>query len=195
MSLNEFLKRLLDLLKQGPDCHKLVRSERFNNAFKKWLLTEEPEKLTHNFHKAYHYKKAGINCKYRVQLLQEPNKNSLILMHDPAIGIKSFLYLFELLKTRCLQLGYLVHTAHKRRIDHQSYLQRTDTYILTPPPTDSPGTSRCNQLYGNILLDYTAINRHPGYIRLTVTAFPNSWFSDPLPFYELMEHLFEPKEV
>lgn len=187
--------RLLGLLKKGPGCQKMVRSEQFKNAYKKWLRTPEPAALRQSFYKAYHYKKAGVNGKYRVQLVQEHNRHGVILLHDPGIANRSFEYLFELLKDHCQQLGYLVHTAHRRRISHPRYLQQTDTYTLTPPPTDVPGTSRCNQLYGNVLIDYTAINKHPGYIRLVVTPFPDAWFSEPLPFHQLLEHLFTSTEV
>ena len=135
-----------------------------------------------------------MQCSYRVQLVQEANRQGVIIFHDPAISQQAFTYLFDHLKDQVLLQGYKLKSADKRKIVHQRYTQQIETYYLTPLPTDLPGSNICNQLYGNILLEQTFVNKHPGFIRLIADKIPDTFFSEPLPFAELLEQIMQPTE-
>lgn len=194
MSLNGFLKRLLGLFYNKPQCHKLERSERYSARFNAWVNSTDCKELTTAFHKAYHYKKAGMHCKYRVQLVLEENRQGVIFFYDPAISPQAFSYLFDHLKDKALLLGYQLKSADKRKIDHERYTQKTEAYYLTPLPKDVPDSSLCNQLYGNILIELTLVNNHPGFIRLIANKITDPFFSEPLPFVELLDCVMQPTE-
>lgn len=189
MSLNGFFKRLLGLFHYQPQCHILQRSERYQARYKAWLKGTAHIKLVKGFYKAYHYKKAGVQCSYRVQLVQEQNRNGVILFYTPGIEPVTFTYLFDFLKDQALLQGYQLHSADSRKINHERYAQHTETYCLTPLPLNLPGSEICNQLYGNILIDYTRINNHPGYIRFITDSYTDQYFSKPLPFPDLLTNV------
>jgi hypothetical protein len=194
MSLNGFLKRLLGLFRNKPLCHKLERSARYGVRFGAWVNSSDCKALTTAFHKAYHYKKAGMQCNYRVQLVQEENRQGVVFFHDPAISQQTFSYLFDHLKDQTLLLGYRLKSADKRKIVHERYTQKTEAYYLTPLPKDVPDSSLCNQLYGNILIELTLVNNHPGFIRLIANKITDPFFSEPLPFVEFLERIMQPTE-
>jgi hypothetical protein len=190
MSLNGFFKRLLGLLHNQPQCYTLQRSDRFQARYKAWLKSAAHTELLANFYKAYHYKKAGVQCSSRVQLIEEHNRNGVILFYTPGIEPATFSYLFDFLKDQALLQGYQLHSADRRKIKHDRYTQHTETYSLTPRPLNVPDKEICNQLYGNILIDYTRINSHPGYIRFITDSITDNYFSAPLPFSELLTSVF-----
>ncbi|MER2998275.1 hypothetical protein [Pontibacter populi] len=188
------MKRLLGLFRNKPVCYKLQRSERYQAKYKAWTNSTECKELTAAFYKAYHYKKAGVQCSFRVQLINDEHRQGVILFHDPAIPQKAFSYLFDHLKDQVKLQGYKVKSADKRRIVHERYNQQIETYYLTPLPADVPGSILCNQLYGNILIEQTRVNHHPGFIRLIADTIPGSFFSEPLPFADLLSHIMQPTE-
>ncbi|MBC5773215.1 hypothetical protein H8S95_03995 [Pontibacter sp. KCTC 32443] len=195
MSLNGFFKRLLGLFSSKPSCRELVRSEGYRANYNKWVKTGSYLDLTGSFYKAYHYKRAGIQCSYRVQLIQEQNREGIIFFFTPGTAPADFSFFFDYTKDQVLLLGYQLRSADLLKVNHERYTQHTETYYLTPFPSDVPGSKICNQLYGNIRIDYTRVNRHPGYIRIIADSYSDVHFSAPLPFSELLKNIFEPTEV
>lgn len=195
MSLNEILKRLLGNISGKRICTKLERSGHYLAKLKAWEQDPSCPLLTSSFYKAYHYKKAGIQCSYRVELIQEEHREGVVLFYTPEITPVSFSFLFDLLRKRVLQLGYQLRNADQRNISHAQYKQLIETYYLTPLPCDLPGTNLCNQLYGNIVIEYTRINKLPGYIRLMAVTYADAHFSASLPFSELLTKVLHPTEA
>ena len=189
MPFNEFLKRLLALENKLPTCRKLKRSASYRAAYKKWVRAQAYLDWTAPLHKAYHYKKAGLPHNCRVQLVEEENRKGFIFFHDPTISADDFSYLFDYLKDRLLELGYCLHSMDELKKSHARYAEQVEKYILMPPAAEVPGSSLCNQLYGNITLDYIKINRHPGYLRLMANSYADAYFSTPLPFTDLLDKL------
>ncbi|TPE46026.1 hypothetical protein [Pontibacter mangrovi] len=126
---------------------------------------------------------------FRVQLVEGENLRGTLLFYDPRIKASEFSFLFDFLKERVKALGYTVHTSNTLKVRHERYLEQIWKVVLTPPASDVPGSSLCNQLYGNVLLDYVEVNKKPGYIRLAANSYQDAFFSRPLPFEELLEHV------
>jgi hypothetical protein len=195
MPFNEFLKRLLGQKKKGPTCKSLKRSQGFKTSFYAWQKAQTHLPWTSSFFKAYHYKKAHLPSPLQVELIDETNRQGVKLFFDTSIGADNFIFLFELLKERATGLGYVLHNSNKLEACHGFSSEQMEKYLFTPPATDLPGTGLCNQLYGNILLDYVQVNKQPGYIRLVTNTYPDTCFSAPLPFTELLELLLQPGEA
>ncbi|HEY4651473.1 MAG TPA: hypothetical protein VIG72_08660 [Pontibacter sp.] len=193
MSLNGFLKRLLGLFSNKPACTKLQRSKRYKARYIAWLQQKDCAVLAGSFYKAYHYKKAGIDGNYRVQLVKEQHRHGAVFFHNPAIQADDFSFFFDYLKDQVLQHGYKLRSADIRCLPHPRFKQRIETYYLTPIPVNLPESALCNQQYGNILLDFTSINQHPGYIRLIADGFKDPHFSTPLPFADLLMATLQPQ--
>ena len=195
MPFNEFLKQLLGWGSTTPTCKKLKRRTAFVNGYSRWVDARTYLNWTPLIYKAYHYQKAGLQAKLRVQLVEQDNRSGFLLFFDPAIGAENFSFLFELLKDRLIEAGYVLHNSDQHVIRHKRYSELIEKYFLAPPAADVPGTNLCNQLYGNILLDYVKVNGHPGYMRLIANAYKDSFFSQPLPFNELLDKILKPEET
>lgn len=194
MPLNEFLRRLLGHENGEATCTRLRRSGRYTASYTAWVEEQAYLNWTGPFFKSYHYTKAGLTGPLRVQLVHDAHVRGAVFFYDPNIGDGNFSFFFDLLKDRVQALGYALHSCDKLKVRHERYTEQVEKHLLTPPASDLPGTSLCNQLYGNILLDYIRVNRHPGYIRFIANAYNDSYFSQPLPFDELLEKVLQPHE-
>lgn len=194
MPLNEFFKRLLGHSTGETSCTMLRRSGRYMASYEAWVADQAYLKWAKAFFKSYHYTKAGMAGPLRVQAVRDTHLQGVILFYDPSIGEGNFSFLFNLLKDRVQALGYTLHCCDKLKIRHTRYTEQVEKHLLTPPASDLPGTSLCNQLYGNILLDFIRVNRRPGYIRFIANAYNDAHFSQPLPFDDLLEKALQPHE-
>ncbi|MCX2741808.1 hypothetical protein [Pontibacter anaerobius] len=194
MPFNDFFKRMLGFRKKLPTCSALKRSPKFLAAYQRWVSKQVYLNWTGPFFRAYHYQKAGMPCNYRVQLLQEEHFKGAVFFYDPSIGPENFSFFFELLKERVLQQGYTLHSGNKLQVRHERYTEQIEKLLLTPPASDVPGSSLCNQLFGNVILDYIKVNKHPGFIRFAANTYHDAHFSKPLPFEELLENTLQPEE-
>lgn len=195
MPFNDFLKRLLGLRENLPTCSAMKRSTRFMNAYEEWVNRQTYLNWTGPFFTAYHYKKSDLPSQFRVQLIAEENLRGVIFFYDPSIGAENFSFFLELLKDRIQRQGYKLHSGNELKINHERYTEQVEKLLLTPPASDLAGTSLINQLYGNVLLDFIKVNRHPGYIRFAANAYQDAYFSKPLPFEELLEKTLQPEEL
>lgn len=194
MSFNEFFNRLLGQNNTEPTCTRLERSRKQLANYTIWVREQVYLNWTGPFFKAYHYKKANITSQYRVQITQDEHIRGAVFFYDPGMGPQNFTFFFDLLKDRVLLLGYSLHSCDKLEVRHERYLEQVEKQVLTPPASDLAGTSLCNQLYGNILLDFIKVNNKPGYIRLQTNVYNDPYFSKPLSFDELLEKVLQPHE-
>lgn len=195
MSFNGFFKRLLGLKRGETTCTKLERSRQYQAAYAAWVKEQVYLNWTTPFFKAYHYKKADLPSRFRVQVTQDEHVRGAVFFYDPGIGSCNFSYFFDLLKDRVQLQGYTLHSCDKLEVRHDRYTEQVEKHVLTPPASDVSGTSLCNQLYGNILLDYIKVNNQPGYIRLVANVYNDPYFSKPLSFDKLLQKVLQPDEV
>ncbi|WP_147383247.1 hypothetical protein [Pontibacter oryzae] len=130
----------------------------------------------------------------RVQLIKDENLSGAVFFYDPSIGAQNFGFLFDLLKDRVQNLGYTLHSCDKLEVRHERYTEQIEKHLLTPPASDLPGSSLCNQMYGNVLLDYVLINKQPGFIKFIANTYQDSYFSPPLTFDELLKKVLRPDD-
>ncbi|MCJ8167381.1 hypothetical protein MKJ04_21245 [Pontibacter sp. E15-1] len=195
MPFNEFFKRLLGHESGKATCTKLERTGKYKAAYKEWLNAQVYLNWTGVFYKSYHFLKANFPAPLRVEIVRDTHVRGVVFFYDPSIGATNFCYFFDLLRDRVLEQGYTLHNCDKLEIRHERYTEQIEKHLLTPPASDLPGTSLCNQLYGNVLLDYIKVNKHPGYIRFAANAYHDSYFSPALPFEELLEKVLQPDET
>ncbi|AKD04559.1 hypothetical protein PKOR_17490 [Pontibacter korlensis] len=172
----------------------MKRSAKYVATYHKWVEAQTYLNWTAPFYTAYHYKKAGLPCKLRVQLIEVESLRGAVFFYDPSIGAHNFGFFFELLSDRVKQHGYTLHSENELQVRHERYTEQVKKLLFTPPASDVPGSSLCNQLYGNVLLDYVQVNNYPGYIRFATNSYQDTFFSKPLPFEELLEKILRPQE-
>jgi len=190
----DFFKRLLGHKSGEATCARLERSGKYVAAYQAWVEAQVYLNWSGPFFKTYHYQKSNIPGPLRVQLVQDEHVRGIVFFYDSNIGADNFSFFFDLLRDRVLALGYTLHSSDKLDIRHERYTEQVEKLLLTPPASDLPGTSLCNQLYGNVLLDYIKVNKLPGYIRFVANAYSDSYFSKPLPFDVLLEQVLQPNE-
>jgi hypothetical protein len=186
------LKRILRLPVAGKDCvwSRLQREGAEEKAYQRWVEKKTYLNWMPFIFKAYHFKKCKINSPFRLQLMQSSHKKGVILFYSPEIGKQNFRHLFEFIKDQGLRAGYQHHLSDQRVISHERYTETIDKHYLKPPAVDVPGSRLCNQLYGNLMVDMVSINGQPGFIRFYVNTYHDALFSEPLPFDELMDKVF-----
>jgi hypothetical protein len=196
MTFNDFFCRLFGFGNAAHTCSNLRRSNKFMIAYRKWVNTQVYLNWTGPFFKAYHFHKCNIaSPNFRVQLIDETSLQGVLLFYDTSIGAQNFAFMFELIKERMLQLGYNLHSSNTRQVRHERYKESIERHVLTPPAADIPGSDLCNQLYGNVHVDFVSVNKCPGYIRLAANTYTDSYFSSPLPFMDLLRNVLQPDEI
>lgn len=186
------IKRILRLPPRSRECswQKLQQQAGEQEAYRQWVEQKTYLHWCPAIFKSYHFKKCNITPGFRLQLLQSPNRQGVVLFYSPEIGGQNFWHLFAFLKNQSLRVGYQHHLSDQRVISHERYTETIYKHYLKPPAVDLPDSGLCNQLYGNLMIDLVSINGQPGYIRFYVNTYHDSFFSPPLPFDELMDRVF-----
>ena len=156
-----------------------------------WLEQKTYLNWTPEWFKAYHFTKAGIRPAYKLERLQQPGTNGVIFFFDDRIGEQNFRFLHELFKDQVMQLGYRLHAADIRTNQKDNLFETIYKYSFTPPPTCLNNSAICNQLYGNVSIDYIVLDAQPSFIRIIANSYLNGAFSAAKPFDELLHYLLK----
>lgn len=178
---------------QGHSWKTLQRKSAEEKAYQQWVEKKTFLNWTPCIFKSYHFQKCQMRPPFRLQLIQSANKKGVVLFFSPDIGKENFRHLFQFIKDQSLRAGYDHYLSDQRLITHDRYTETIDKHYLKPPPADVSGSALCNQLYGNIMIDLVSINGQPGFIRFNVNTYRDPLFSEPLPFDELMDKVFNGK--
>ncbi|QNF33029.1 hypothetical protein HUW51_09890 [Adhaeribacter swui] len=158
-------------------------------AYAQWRQSKTYLNWTPDLFKAYHFDKAGIRPAYKLERLQHPGKNGVIFFFDDRIGEQNFRFLHELFKDQVLQLGYRLHSADMRTTKKDNLSETIYKYYFTPPPACLNNSAICNQMYGNVSLDYIVLDAQPSFIRIIANSYLSCAFSQAQPFEELLDYL------
>lgn len=175
---------------KAPICKALPWKTAEEKAYQKWVEQKTFLNWTPCIFKSYHYQKCKVRPPFRLQLIHSANKRGVVLFFSPEIGKQNFRHLFHFIKDKSLEVGYAHCHSDQRITTHDRYTETIDKHYLKPPPRDVPGSTLCNQLYGNIIIDLVSINGQPGFIRFYVNTYGDTLFSEPLSFDELMGKVF-----
>ncbi|MBT9392440.1 hypothetical protein KLP40_04625 [Hymenobacter sp. NST-14] len=190
---------MLDLLKRifsdsppaSADWQPLHRSPAQERVRQQWLEQQVYLNWAGPYFKAYHYQKAGLpGAPFRVQLARQEGQHGAVFLYDPSIGPGNFQHFFDFIRDRVLALGYQLGAADQRTVRHERYSESTQKYFLKPQPHDCTDTGRCNQRYGNVMVDLVSINGQPGFIRLFNNPFKDAIFTPAGSFDELIDQIF-----
>ncbi|SHK46965.1 hypothetical protein [Hymenobacter psychrotolerans] len=172
---------------QAAEWQPLRRTAAEEQAHARWVEQQVYLNWAGPYFKAYHFSKAGIQGQgLRAQLLDEPGRRGVVMLYDPSIGPGNFRHFFDLLRDRVLALGYNLSTSDQRTLHHEQYTETIDKHLLKPRPNDCTATGRCNQRYGNVVLDLVRVNGQPGFIRFFSNPYHDAIFTPPHSFEELL---------
>ncbi|WP_051203234.1 hypothetical protein [Hugenholtzia roseola] len=172
----------------------LLRSAKEQEAFEAWSKSERLKWLQSEVELAYHTKRQNEpNTFIEVHLFDTLPAQGFALTYHQDLSAAEFQYFFDFLKEKILllknqNLPYQLYTSQRRIEDLKTYVKTTEKHYLKP--TFSGNFEKMHQLYGNILIEYIKINDKPSFIRLLANRFSDRNYEKPLPFDDLLYHLF-----
>jgi hypothetical protein len=172
----------------------LSRSPSEQQGYALWCESARLTWLQREVELAYHTKKQNEpNTFIEVHLFETLPAQGFALTYHQEIEEIEFQYFFDFLKEKILllknqNLPYQLYTSQRRIEDLKTYLKTTEKHYLKP--AFSGNFEKMHQLYGNILIEYIKINNKPSFIRLLANRFSDRNYEKPLPFEDLLYHLF-----
>ncbi|WP_051049925.1 hypothetical protein [Nafulsella turpanensis] len=189
--LDDLLKQLFPEPNQNEAVQvkeELKRNERYLQHYKVWKESSYLADLLRAVEVSYHSKKNRKEGMYHMHLFQSAPANGFALSYHPAIGARSFQFLFDYLRDQVLQLDYRLQNTDRHIRDRGTYVQTTEKHYLKP---NSPLHQKLNnQRYGNILLEHVLIDQQPSYLKLLVNVYSDHLFTEALSFDDLLSKLF-----
>ncbi|GAB4407201.1 MAG: hypothetical protein OHK0053_33770 [Microscillaceae bacterium] len=169
----------------------LIRSESEKMAYQEWINRGGPARLLEPVSKAYYYKKAQVISPIQVHLFQSRGANGFALTYSPEFGEKDFAYLLDFWKDRVMAEGYRPQVAERQMKEWPQYVETKEKYYLKPPIHQAAMQhQRCDQQFGNVLLEYVRIDQQPSYLKVLVTFYVDAQFSPAQHFDEFTSLLF-----
>ncbi len=173
----------------------IKRNTVYLEAYQDWIAKQAPQKLIDPIQKAYHFKKVNINSPIQVHLLRSGGANGFAISYDPAFGKDSLQFLLDYWQHKIKNLNYHLQIAERRITEKKDYVETKEKYYLKPSiRLEAMQNKLCNQLYGNILLEYVQIDNQPSYLKVLVTYYVDALFSKALDYDDLVKILFEQGE-
>ncbi len=170
----------------------LKRNESYQKIFQDWVASERKTQRIQPIAKAYHFKKANIHGDIRVHLLRSGGANGFAVTHHPDFEKDTLSFLLEYWKQKTEELGYQLQVAERQISEKTGYIQTKEKYYLKPSiRLDTIQNRLCNQLYGNVLLEYIQIDGLPSYLKVLVTYYVDAQFSKALEYDDFVRILFE----
>jgi len=168
-----------------PVVHEqLKRSEKELEDYGVWKSSEFRENLLQDFDRAYHLKRQQIESAMKVHLLDSQYANGFAITFNNVFTEKNFRNLFDYFKDCVLDQGYKLAQADRRISDKQTYEETIEKWYLKPQGTDFD-QEIIDQRYGNVIIEYIAIDRKPSFIRLMANVYQDRLYAQARPFEEL----------
>lgn len=170
----------------------LVRNEVYRNKIFLWQNSGAHRKLAYRVWEAWQLKKEKQTSDLQVHLLKIDGSNGIALSYHPQIGAEEFQFFFDHLKEQALQIGYRLYTSDRRIFIRPNYSETIEKHYLKPPAdlriVDGQ-VQRCDQRYGNIIIEYIQIDDKPSFIRLMAHYYEDQLYLKPMPFDELLREM------
>jgi hypothetical protein len=168
----------------------IQRSSTDKSGYFQWVNEGRYKKLMTDLLRAYQQKLLKNTDTMQVHVLQTPYANGFALTYDPSLSTRHFTFLFDLLKDKVINLGYLLNISERRIYDKGQYVETKEKYYLKPPLPTAEEIMQIDQRYGNILIELVWIDQKPSFLKLTASIYSDRLYKEALPFEQLMDELF-----
>lgn len=177
--------------KQPMQLTELIRrSSQYQKEYDFWKISGETKALVKEIERSYYLKKNGINGGFTIHLFQSAAANGFALPWHPGLSPQVFPFLLDLWRDRVLATGYRLANTDRQIREIGSGVQTTEKHYLKPPLTKNKPLTE--QRYGNVLLEYVLTDQEPEYIKVMATTYSDRLFTEPQPFDDLLDQLFQP---
>ncbi len=175
--------------KQPQLSHEVIkRSDKYTDGYRQWCQQDQLPDYLDKYQKGYHYKKLKIQSSYDVHLFSSSMANGFALSYNVEISPIEFQYLFDYLAERVLTLPYKQANSDVMISEKGEIIETKEKHYLKP--VSGNYTSKVEQHYGNVLIEYVRIDDSPSYIKVMATTYNDQLYDEPLSFDELLDYLF-----
>lgn len=194
---SEFVQNIIDKVFGRPNSTSddnffsgpLERDAQFEKAFQFWKSSSASKEVLQKIRLAY--SDVALNGKFRQDFHQykSPQAKGFFINMRLGISPESFPFLMDLFKERVLECGYSVYTSDRKYKEVPTGMKSLDKHYLKPQlgvDIEVP----INQRYGNVLLEYTAIDETPEYLKVMVSVYSDRNYRKAGAYEELLEILF-----
>lgn len=194
MNIKKLINSLFKISKSGnynvPVHSELLKrstKEKFNYA--EWVQTGQDLQFLKLLRDHYELRKQGVRGTIDFQIFQSGPSNGFYFGNNPVFKGEVFSYLFDRLKDRAEDMGYVCKNNHRQYREVGEKVKCTDTYYLKPPLSYDENLQNINQMYGNVHLEMVSFDEQPEYIKCMVNIYSDRQYKKALPFDGFMTEL------
>ena len=178
-----------------PFVHETIeRNSKEKAEYQEWLKDNSAQQTTTFIKLQYqqsHYKNENINL---FRALHSESSNGFMLRYLTDIQIIEFQFLFDYLKDKTKELGYISYQSDRKIFDRKNNVETIERHYLKPSwrklnLKENNSTGKMNQLYGNINIELFKIDNEPTHLKFMANNYNDSKFQEALPFNELLNHI------
>ena len=155
-----------------------------------WMDGPQGKELLDLVYKNYHFKKATINARPQVQIMNSPYANGFVVYFDDPFDKDSFSKLFFAFGQRIEALGYEKISLDRRMREINQQVKITEKQYFKPPFQKQNVGQKIEQLFGNISVEKVLFDNKPSYITVLVTVYSDRLYQDAGSFDEFIEQVF-----
>jgi len=169
---------------------KLEQSEAFQSDYERWKQSSVLNSVLGDLQIAYNKSNAFGEYNPAFHVYNSHQANGFFFNTQMRFTDEIYSYMLEYFKERVLDLGYAIYTSDRKLTEKENRVQQIDRHYLKPalgdvePPID--------QKYGNVLIELFTLDEEIQYLKLMVSVYSDRSYSEPKPFLEFMEALFNP---
>ncbi len=160
---------------------------------KAWSESDEGIELIALISKNYELKKLQINERPQVHILDSKYAKGFAISYEAPLSEKTFSMLFLAFAQRVLALGYQQVSLDRKMEEVNDQVKSTEKFYFKPPLQIPVEGELISQLYGNIAIEKVSLDNEPNFLKVLTTYYSDRLYSDPKPFDQFIERLFETK--
>jgi hypothetical protein len=195
------LKKLLNNLLKGrvPDKEKgeveilrevIERSPRQKFQYSEWLYNKKYVPYIKMLRDNYDLRKQDIEGTVRLHIFNSQASNGFYFTYSDIFGFENFIHLFEYFKDKITDLDeYKVQSSHRSLSEINDLVKEKQVYYLKPR-REVNENERASQSFGNVHIEYVAINDVPSYVKLMANTYSDRSYQNAESFEELIDHVF-----
>jgi hypothetical protein len=164
----------------------LKRSNSYLEEYELWKESGLPATLISDINESLRLKKEGIVKSPDVHQFSSDFTNGIAITYSPEINKSHFKFLFDLFAEKVQNLGYKTSVRDLMVTGKKTYIESKEKYYLKNRPSN---TKPIDQKYGNIIIEWVAIDDQPSFIRLMAQAYNDRLYKSPENFDDLAKYL------
>tara|TARA_Y100001972_G_scaffold129111_2_gene194247 strand:+ start:3697 stop:4290 length:594 start_codon:yes stop_codon:yes gene_type:complete len=188
---DQVYRQLFGKQSKGPKIlvHEVIdRSEKYLNAYNERIQSDDFKELAKDVYSSYVLKQQAIDKLPSIHLLISQHANGFAISYHEDIGTIDFKFLFDWLSERTRSLDYKLANSDLTVVEKNGVIESKEKHYLKP----RVGNEKIiDQQYGNILIEYIAIDDVPSYVKYTANIYSDRKYQKALEFDKLAEYLFQ----